>query len=135
MERLEEMWRNFGLNIAIKPNAPPTKSIDRRGVGTTAGSHEAAALNDAKHYDDEGDHEQDVDETAHGVSADQTKKPQNDQDGGDGFKHTVPFQYVEQEGGGPGAPRSLSCHGDDLITNSEHTAGIRSSVPERSYLP
>jgi len=109
--------------------------MDRRGAGTTAGSHEAAALNDAKNYHDEGDDEQNVNETAHSVSADQTQKPQNDQDGGNGFKHTVPFRYVEQEGGGPGAARSLSCPGDDLITNIEHTAGIRSSEPEGSYLP
>ena len=83
--------------------------MDRRGAGTTAGSHEAAALNDAKHYDDEGDDEQNVNETAHSVSTDHTQKPQNDQDGGNGLKHTVPFRYVEQEGSGPGAARSLSC--------------------------
>jgi hypothetical protein len=98
-------------------------------------SNHSSALNDAKDHNDKGDDQQDMNETAHSISADQTQKPQNDQDGGDSFEHTVPFQYVDQEGRGPGATRSPSCPGDVFMTNIEHTAGIRSSKPGLSCIP
>jgi len=66
-----------------------------RGVSRLccAGSlYGAASADDPHEYDDDGDHQQCMDETAKSVGGDQSQQPQYDQDEGDGVKHDLPFK-------------------------------------------
>lgn len=56
-------------------------------VTRAALSDDAAALNDSQQDNDDGHHEQDVDEAPDGVAGHETEKPQDDQNDSDGLEH------------------------------------------------
>ena len=64
------------------------ESCARRGQDRNAPRSEGTApADDSEQDDDNGDHKQHMDETAHGDGRDQSQKPQDDQNDGDGIEH------------------------------------------------
>ena len=58
-----------------------------RPVMTRARSNDAAPADDPEQDDDDGNHDEDVDEPAQRVGSDQPQKPQDDQNDGNGVQH------------------------------------------------
>ena len=54
-------------------------------------SEDAASLDETDEHDDDGDHEQSVDEAAHGGAGHQSENPQYDEDDGDVHEHKERF--------------------------------------------
>ncbi len=53
-------------------------------------SHSSPPPDDSQHDDDDREHDQDVDEPAQRVRADETEQPQDDENDSDSFQHEPP---------------------------------------------
>jgi hypothetical protein len=69
----------------------PSVELERRGAGIGKGSDDSTTLDDADHNDDEGNDQQNVDEPAQRIAADQAQKPENDENRSNGLEHLVPL--------------------------------------------
>lgn len=75
-------------NRIVAPRRDNSSFIE--GTGKADGRPElqdTAALDDAKQYHDDGNHQQDVNEPANGIAGHETEQPEDEQDEGDGIKH------------------------------------------------
>jgi len=60
--------------------APPARSARVQQHQAPAGSLTASTLNELNHNHDDRDHQEDMNESAHGVRGDKTQKPKDNQD-------------------------------------------------------
>src|SRR4030065_535914 len=65
---------------------------------TSRGSHGVSPANDSKQDDHDGDHQQNVNETADGIGADQPQEPQDEQHNSDRIEHGITLFQITGAG-------------------------------------